>query len=165
MNTYLVISPVNRQFLESKGVGCKLGAPNRKRMFFRLCRTPSILYNGPVITLTELNAKSSFVFTKNETYWDSANVNAKKIKFVYDDQKDPYSLIKVLNKELINKLHSDLLGVILRPMLINMKELNRISNLTLLLSVWYFNLNRKNYEHTNHQSEESKANTRGGFIK
>lgn len=163
MNTYLVISPVNKQFLESKGVGCKLGAPNKKECSFGSAEPTSILYNGPYI-LTELNAKSSFVFTKNETYWDSANVNVKKIKFVYDDQKDPYSVIKGFEQGTYQQAS-------LRPSWGDFKSYVDKYGKNLIVSQpnsttfgMVFNVNRKNYEHTNHQSEESKANARAALL-
>ncbi len=93
MTTYTVLFPVNKDFLESKGEGCKLGSPDTKKCEFGAVKLDSILYNGGFI-LTENTAKSQRVFTKNENYWDVDNVHASKVTEVYDDGKDVYSVAK-----------------------------------------------------------------------
>lgn len=93
MTTYAVLYPINRQFLESKGEGCKLGTPNKDDCAFGTVELDSILYNGAYI-LTTNDAKSQAVLTKNEAYWDAANVYMTKVTRIYDGGEDPYSVIK-----------------------------------------------------------------------
>ena len=93
MTTYAVLYPVNRTFLESKGTGCVLGAPNKEACEFGTVALDSILYNGGYI-LTTNDSKSSAVLTKNEAYWDAENVHLTKVTRIYDGGEDPYSVIK-----------------------------------------------------------------------
>lgn len=93
MTTYAVLYPVNRQFLESKGEGCKLGSPDKETCEFGTVALDSILYNGGYI-LTVNDAKSQAVLTKNESYWDAENVFLEKVTRIYDGGEDPYSTIK-----------------------------------------------------------------------
>lgn len=92
MTTYAVLYPVNRQFLESKGEGCKLGSPDPETCEFGTVNLDSILYNGAYI-LTTNDAKSSAVLTKNESYWDAEHVYLEKVTRIYDGGEDPYSVI------------------------------------------------------------------------
>lgn len=93
MTTYAVLFPVNKQFLESKGTGCKLGAPDKENCTFGNLAFDSILYNGPYI-LTVNDAKSQAVLEKNASYWDAEHVYLDKIVRIYDAGEDPYSVIK-----------------------------------------------------------------------
>ncbi|MDO5732381.1 MAG: peptide ABC transporter substrate-binding protein [Eubacteriales bacterium] len=93
MANYLILYPINRDFLESKGEGCKLGSPDKENCQFGAVEFDSILYNGAYI-FTDNTEKSKRVFEKNESYWDAENVLIEKITEIYDDGKDPYSVIK-----------------------------------------------------------------------
>lgn len=93
MTTYSVLYPINRTFLESKGAGCALGAPDSSTCEFGTVALDSILYNGGYI-LTKNDSKSSAVLTKNQSYWDAEHVYLEKVTRIYDDGQDPYSIIK-----------------------------------------------------------------------
>ncbi len=93
MVTYTVMFPVNKAFLESKGVGCKLGAPDKENCEFGALKLDSILYNGGY-TLTVNDPKSQIVLTKNPEYWDAEHIFLEKVTLVYDGGEDPYSTIK-----------------------------------------------------------------------
>lgn len=90
MATYGVLFPINKEFLEGQGGGCKLGKPNKEDCTFGAVRPDSILYNGGYI-LTSYDDKSQAVLTKNASYWDADHVYLEKVTRVYDDQSDPYS--------------------------------------------------------------------------
>lgn len=93
MTTYAVLYPVNRQFLESKGTGCKLGSPDKETCEFGTTAADSILYNGGYI-LESYDLKSSTVLRKNEAYWDADNVFLETVTRIFDDGSDPYSTIR-----------------------------------------------------------------------
>lgn len=93
MTTYAVLYPVNREFLESQGTGCKLGAPDQTSCSFGTTDAGSILYNGGYI-LTSYDLESSIVMTKNDSYWDADHVYMKTVTRIYDDGSDPYSAIR-----------------------------------------------------------------------
>lgn len=92
LTTYSILFPVNREFLESKGTGCALGAPDKENCGFGTASADSILYNGAYI-MEVFDAKSQTVLTKNESYWDAEHVYLEKVKRIYDDGSDPYSVI------------------------------------------------------------------------
>lgn len=86
--------PVNRDFLESKGDGCKLGEPDTANCGYGAPTDPSsILYNGAYI-IDELVSKSSQKLHKNEAYWDAEHVYVNKISRVYNDGSDPAATVK-----------------------------------------------------------------------
>ena len=86
--------PVNRDFLESKGDGCKLGDPDTANCGYGAPTDPSsILYNGAYI-IDELVSKSSQKLHKNEAYWDAEHVYVNKISRVYNDGSDPAATVK-----------------------------------------------------------------------
>ncbi len=93
MTNYAVFYPIKKEFLESKGEGCKLGSPDRDNCDFGTVGFDTILYNGPYF-LTENNTKSKIVIEKNEGYYDAEHVYIDKINFIYDNGEDPYSVIK-----------------------------------------------------------------------
>ncbi len=93
MTTYAVLYPVNREFLESQGDGCTLGAPDQTACSFGTTSADSILYNGGYI-LQSYDEKSSTVLKKNEAYWDADNVHMETVTRIYDDGSDPYSQIR-----------------------------------------------------------------------
>lgn len=86
--------PVNRDFLESKGDGCKLGDPDTSNCGYGAPTDPSsILYNGAYI-IDELVSKSSQKLHKNEAYWDAEHVYVNNISRVYNDGSDPAATVK-----------------------------------------------------------------------
>lgn len=90
MTTYTCLFPVNQEFLESKGAGCKLGAPDKTTCEFGTGSTPeAILYNGGYV-LTSYDVKSAYTMKKNEAYWDKDNVFVESVKCIYTDGSDPY---------------------------------------------------------------------------
>lgn len=97
MTTYAVLYPINKDFLESQGPGCKLGAPDSENCSFGSKQPDSILYNGAFI-LTENTEKSKAVLTKNDAYWDADHVYLNSLTRIYDDGQDPYSTINGLEQ-------------------------------------------------------------------
>lgn len=97
VTTYTVMYPINKDFLESKGQGCKLGAPNKESCGFGSVELDSILVNGGYF-LTSNVAKSQAVLEKNPNYWDKDKVLIEKVTRVYDGGEDPYSGIKGYEK-------------------------------------------------------------------
>lgn len=93
MTTYTILYPINQEFLESKGEGCALGAPDSANCAFGTTLADSILYNGGFI-LDVYDAKSQIVMRKNEAYWDVENVFVDSVTYIYDDGSDPYSAIR-----------------------------------------------------------------------
>lgn len=87
MTTYSILFPVNQEFLESKGEGCKLGAPDAESCTFGALDTTGILYNSAYV-LSNYTSKSVIEFTKNENYWDAENVFLKNIKLTYTAEND-----------------------------------------------------------------------------
>ena len=87
MTTYSILFPVNQEFLESKGEGCKLGAPDAESCTFGSLDTTGILYNSAYV-LSNYTSKSVIELTKNENYWDAENVFLKNIKLTYTAEND-----------------------------------------------------------------------------
>ena len=92
MTTYSILYPINKEFLESKGAGCALGAPNPNDCTFGAVQPDSILYNGAFI-LENTTSKSVIVMIKNIAYWDAEHVYINKATWTFDDASDTYSII------------------------------------------------------------------------
>ena len=90
---YAVLYPINQEFLESKGEGCKLGAPDKETCAFGTASADSILYNGAYL-MESFDVKASTVLVANPLYWDADHQFLTKITRIYDDGSDPYSIIK-----------------------------------------------------------------------
>lgn len=90
--TYSILYPINQEFLESKGAGCTLGAPDSTACEFGLPQPDSILYNGAYI-LSSFVSKSEITYTANPNYWDKEHVYIPSVKLVYYDGSDPSSLL------------------------------------------------------------------------
>lgn len=90
--TYGILFPINEDFLNSKGPGCKLGSPDLNACDFGIVDPSSILYNGGYI-LTNNTAKSIIEFTKNQNYWDAEHVYINKVTYTYDDGSDDHSVM------------------------------------------------------------------------
>jgi len=93
MTTYGVLFPVNKEFLETQGEGCKLGAPDAGNCAFGTAEGDSILYNGAYL-LSNNTVKSVVEYTANPTYWDKKNVYIPKVKLTFYDGADPDSLFR-----------------------------------------------------------------------
>ena len=160
MTTYTVLFPVNKDFLESKGEGCKLGSPDKKKCEFGAVKLDSILYNGGFI-LTENTAKSQRVMTKNDSYWDKDNVHISKVTEVYDDGKDVYSVAKGFDQGVYSQFS-------LNPSWKDYDDYKKkyegkthyqMPNSTTFGVVW--NYNRQVFNETNYAKDEAmKKNTR-----
>lgn len=97
--SYTCFWPINREFLESQGEGCKLGDPDAANCSYGTATDPStILYNGAYI-LDEFVSKSSIRMHKNESYYDADNVHINNVNLVYDDGSDPSSQVKGFEQE------------------------------------------------------------------
>ncbi len=94
---YTNFYPINREFLENKGAGCKLGAPNAGDCQFGVSAPDSILYNGAFI-LDTYDVKSKIVLTKNPKYWDADKIYLEKWTTIYDDGSDAYSVMKAFEQ-------------------------------------------------------------------
>lgn len=90
---YTILYPINKTFLESKGTGCKLGAPDITACSFGEVAPDSILYNGGFI-LDSFDVKSQTVLKKNAAYWDAENVKLDTVKIIYDDGSDVFSTLR-----------------------------------------------------------------------
>lgn len=94
LTAYTIFYPVNREFLEAQGTGCKLGSPDANSCKFGQPTEPSsILYNGAYI-LTSFVSKSEEKLAKNKNYWDAEHVYINNVTRVYDDGSDPASTVK-----------------------------------------------------------------------
>lgn len=93
MTTYGVLFPINKEFLETQGEGCKLGAPDAGNCAFGTAEGDSILYNGAYL-LSNNTVKSVVEYTANPTYWDKKNVYIPKVKLTFYDGADPDSLFR-----------------------------------------------------------------------
>ncbi|MEG0734536.1 peptide ABC transporter substrate-binding protein [Anaerorhabdus sp.] len=91
--TYSILFPINQEFLEAQGEGCKLGAADVNTCSFgNAASYDSILYNGGYI-LTSNVSKSEQKLVKNENYWDAEHVYIQNVTRVYDDGSDPASTV------------------------------------------------------------------------
>lgn len=98
ITTYSILMPVNQEFLESKGTGCKLGAAEPSSCSFGEVAPDGILYNGAYL-LSNFTSKSVIEYTANPDYWDAEHVYIPNVKLVYYDGSDPDSLFTSLIKE------------------------------------------------------------------
>ncbi len=155
--------PVNKEFLESQGDGCKLGSPDNTNCGYGNISDPSsILYNGAYI-LDELVSKSSQKLHKNEQYWDAEHVYVQNVTRVFDDGSDPASTVKGFESSENAYYQATLLTTAadFETYLEQYKDYayNPLQNgYTFGIN---FNLNRTNYEHSDktdaQQSDTKKA--------
>ena len=84
---YGVFAPMSRTYYESQGG--KFGVEfDSSASDYTYGKDPnSIAYCGPYI-VTSSTEKNSIVFELNESYWNAANVQNKKITWVFDDGSD-----------------------------------------------------------------------------
>lgn len=97
ITTYSILMPVNQEFLESKGTGCKLGAAEPSSCSFGEVAPDGILYNGAYL-LSNFTSKSVIEYTANPDYWDAEHVYIPNVKLVYYDGSDPDSLFTSFDK-------------------------------------------------------------------
>ncbi len=96
MFSYSVLGGVNREFLEGKGTGCKLGSPDPATCSFGTTEANSILYNGAYL-LSNNTAASIIEYTQNQTYWDKKHVYIPSVKLIFFDGADKYSLYRAFD--------------------------------------------------------------------
>ncbi len=159
MTTYGILLPINQEFLESKGVGCKLGEPDVNNCEFGAVAPDSILYNGGYI-LTSLTSKSIIEYTKNANYWDAEHVYINKVTLLFDDGADLYSVIKGFEQ-----------GTYTQAALVSAWEdydaykekyadtLTTVKVDESTTFVVHYNMNRTNYTNTTKTTQEEKDNT------
>ena len=162
---YAPYFPINQQFLETKGDGCKLGSPDVNNCSFGSLTSDSILYNG-AFTLSAYDSHSQTVITKNENYWDAEHIYIDSVTYIYDDGSDPYSGIRgfeqntyynaslpATNEEVYNALAEKYSGYT-----------------TVTLPNYYafgvvFNYNRVTFDNTNYATDETaKEHTRAAIL-
>lgn len=164
MTTYTVLYPINKEFLESMGEGCKLGAPNKKKCEFGTKKADSILYNGAFI-LDQADKGSKIVITKNPNYWDVNNIHLSKITFIYDDGSDQYSSIRGFEQKLYPQASLNPAWPDYDEYLEKYKDnvYNTLPNSTTFGI--NFNFNRKEFKHTKYASDKTlRDNTRKAVL-
>lgn len=161
--SYNILMPINKDFLESKGEGCKLGAPKKDACKFGAVEPSSILYNGAYI-LDTLDPKSKVVYRANPNYWDKDHVYINKVTLVYTDGSDPYAGINGFEQ-------GTYVSASLRPDWGDFEDyktkydgeyyvtLPNAANFGMM-----FNFNRTNYGHTANTTDEAKANTKAAIL-
>ena len=97
MTTYSILLPVNQTFLESKGVGCKLGEPDYSSCQFGVAKPESILYNGAYF-LKNFTSKSIIEYEANPNYWDRELIYIPNVKLIYCQQADPTTLFLAFDR-------------------------------------------------------------------
>ena len=85
---YGVFAPMSRTYYES--MGGKFGADyDASAADYKYGKGPdSIAYNGP-FRITNFTSNNQIVFDTNESYWNAADNNLKKMTFIYTDGSDP----------------------------------------------------------------------------
>lgn len=163
ITTYGILFPVNQEFLESKGVGCKLGAPDVNNCDFGAVAPDSILYNGGYI-LTTLTSKSIIEYTKNANYWDAEHVYINKVTLFYDDAADLYSVIKGFEQGTYTQ--AALLASWEDYADYKEKYASTLTTVKVDESVTFvihYNMNRTNYTNTTKTTQEEKDNTKAAL--
>lgn len=164
MTAYLVFAPIQKDFLESKGEGCKLGSPDPKKCEFGTSTVDSILYCGPFI-LTKHQAKSEIEMVKNENYWDKDNVHLKSIKEIYSDGSDQYETIRGYESGIYAQA-----GLLAswKDYDVYLEKYKKYAFLTDPNATTFgtiFNMNRKKFDHTNYAKDETlRKNTRKAVL-
>lgn len=156
--TYSILYPINQEFLESKGEGCKLGAPDVNNCKFGDASAyDSILYNGGYILVSNI-AKSEQKLVKNDNYWDAEHVYIQNVTRVFDDGSDPAAPVTGFENsgysEAALLVTADSFNATLEKYKDN--AFNGLQNTyTFGMS---FNFNRTNYTHTT-KDDAQKADT------
>ncbi|WP_294562277.1 peptide ABC transporter substrate-binding protein [uncultured Traorella sp.] len=162
MTTYAILYPINATFLESQGVGCKLGEPDRTTCSFGSVDPSSILYNGGYL-LTALDSKSHIQFQKNENYWDAEHVYVETVDWYFDDGSDPYSVINGFAQGTYTQAT---LSASWEDFEEYVEEYKDYYYPTLPNSACFgtnFNYNRQSYNYTAHTTDAEKENTQNAI--
>jgi ABC-type oligopeptide transport system substrate-binding subunit len=166
MASYAIFWPVNREFLESQGAGCKLGAPDTTSCSFGNAADPStILYNGAYI-LTANDSKSQQKMSKNDAYWDAEHVYINNVTLVYDDGSDPNKTVTGFNQT-----ENPYYMAVLLTSSDNFQqylEQYKDNAYTGLQNAYTFginfNMNRITYNYTEKADDKAKADTRKALL-
>lgn len=165
MVEYTTFYPINRQFLEAKGEGCKFGAPDPTACEFGQPVPDSILYNGAFI-LDTFDVKSQTVLKKNPAYWDAANVELEKVTVVYDEGQDAFSTIRGFEQNIYAAAG---LSTAWGDEVYNAMANKYNGYVTVSLPNYYafgvvFNYNRQVYDNTNYAEDEAlRENTKNAI--
>ncbi|VTS33579.1 secretion protein Bug4 [Streptococcus pseudoporcinus] len=150
--TYGILSPVNADFLKSKG-----------KDFGKASDPSSILYNGPFL-ISSLTSKSSIEFVKNENYWDKKDVHVDGVQLTYYDGQDQESLFRNFDKGAYSAAR-------LFPTTPSYKKVKKNYGDNIIYApqksnTYYatFNLNRTAYDHTKKTSDKQKDDTRKAVL-
>ncbi|MGT2934228.1 peptide ABC transporter substrate-binding protein [Streptococcus catagoni] len=150
--TYGVLSPVNADFLKSKG-----------KDFGKSNDASSILYNGPFL-ISAMTSKSSIEFTKNENYWDKKNVHLDAVQLTYYDGQDQESLFRNFDDGAYSTAR-------LFPTTPSYKKAKKNYGKSITYgpqksNIYYvtFNLNRKAYDHTKKTNDKQKEDTHKAIL-
>lgn len=164
MTTYLLFAPVQKDFLESRGEGCKLGNPDPKKCDFGTANNDSILYCGPYI-LTKHQAKSEIELVKNDNYWDKENVHIASMKTIYVDGSDQYEAIRGFEAGIYPGAGLIAAWKDYDVYLEKYKKYAFLSDPNATTFGTLFNMNRKKFEHTNYAKDETlRKNTRAAVL-
>ena len=163
MATYSILYPVNQEFLESQGEGCKLGAYDVETCSFGTVDPDSILYNGGYY-LTTNTTKSKIEYTKNEEYWDAEHIYVPTVTYLYDDGSDTHSVINGFKQGTYTAAgfnaswddYDDLMEEYEGYVSTQLPD-----SYTLALN---FNFNRTAYQVTGHETDEEKAATKEAIL-
>lgn len=149
--TFNVLYPVNKEFLESKGKDFGSLSPD------------SILYNGP-FRLTNLTAKSSIEYVKNDKYWDKDNVFIETVNMTYNDGSDLESFFRMFKDGAVQSFA-------VFPNLPIYEEVKKTypNEITVNMggtSTYYgqFNFGRGTYENTSKTSDAQKQATKKAIL-
>lgn len=164
MTSYLIFAPIQKEFLESKGEGCKLGSPDPKKCDFGTSAVDSILYCGPYL-LSKHQAKSEIELVKNENYWDKDNVSLKTIKYVYTDGSDQYEGVRGFESGIYPSANLIASWKDYDVYLEKYKKYAFLSDPNANCFGTIFNMNRKKFEHTNYAQDKTlRENTRKAVL-
>lgn len=160
---YNILMPINKEFLESKGEGCKLGAPDKTTCTFGAVEPSSILYNGGYI-LNTFDPKSQITYVANENYWDAEHVYIQNVKLIYTDGSDQYAAIKGFEEGTyvsasLNAAWADFDAYKEQYKDNYYVTLPNTTNFYVL-----FNYNRTNYTHTTKNTQDAKDNAKAAIL-
>ena len=166
MAAFGILLPVNREFLEAQGEGCKLGAPDKQACSFGDAGDLSrILYNGAYI-FTANDAKSKQVLVKNPNYWDEEHVYINKMTFIYIDGSDPSATVTGFEQPENPYCAASLLTSSdkFEEYLEQYKDIRFTGEQDTSTFGTTFNLNRVNYNHTYKQTDKQKEDTKKAIL-
>lgn len=160
---YSILYPVNRQFLEAQGAGCKLGAPDPSTCTFGSIDATSILYCGGFIP-TQLVNKSIIELSKNAAYWDVEHVYLDTITYIYNDGTDLYANINGLEQGTYDGATLVTSWADFNDYKEKYKDYYHVSLPNTTTFGINFNFNRVCYDHTNHKTDAEKEQTHNAIL-